>query len=73
MVDYYDYAELRKAALAEQTEQAINKLGQWFDNYGTQFWNGEYYDADNGVRIYPVYSEENEDGDAELTGYRMEE
>lgn len=73
MVDYYDYAELRKAALDERSEQAINKLGQWFDNYGAQFWNGEYYDADNGVRIYPVYSEEDENGNAELTGYRMEE
>ena len=42
-------------------------MGEWFDHYGNDYWNGEYYDADD-LRIYPVYKEVEED-EYELIGY----
>lgn len=40
-----------------------------FEQYGDQFWNGEYYDAD-GLRLFPVYVEVDED-QFEITGYEV--
>lgn len=53
---YYSYAELRAAATADTAKQIdIDTLGVWFHDYGSGYWNGEYYDADNGLRLRPVF------------------
>ena len=49
----YDYKELRAAAESGKQED-INALAEWFERYGSRYWNGEYYDAD-GIEIYPLY------------------
>jgi hypothetical protein len=60
----YDYSELRAAAFAPNaTKDDILTLYRWFELYGDMFWNGEYYDADNGIRLYPVYEENSDDFD----------
>lgn len=70
-VNYYNYAELRAAALNSGTPEAVNALGEWFDRFGDRFWNGEYYDADGGLRLFPVY-ELDEDGEvSDLIGYEL--
>lgn len=67
----YDYEELRAAALASDATQAdIDALGEWFQQHGMAHWNGEYFDADDGLRVYPVYRETAPD-EYELTGYEI--
>lgn len=66
----YEYEELRaKAIAADATPEDIENLGNWFERYGDQYWNGEYFDAD-GYRLYPVY-EYDEDDEAILKGYEF--
>lgn len=60
MANYYEYEELRKKALSGNQED-INALGEWFEQYGDRYWNGEYYNADDGMRLFPVYEEAAED------------
>ena len=67
-INRYSYAELRAAVEADANEENVNALGEWFESYGTEYWNGEYFDAD-GIKIYPIVSE---DEDYELLGYRAE-
>ena len=68
-VNYYNYKELRAAALAGDA-QAINDLGKWFEDYGTDYWNGEYFDCDEGYRLFPIYEERGED-EYETVGYEF--
>lgn len=72
-VSYYGYEELRKIALADDATQAgINRLGEWFDRYGSAYWNGEYYDAGDDVRLFPIYEPINEGEDQfEVVGYEL--
>lgn len=50
-----EYEELRAAATADDaTQEDINALGSWFESNGSAYWNGEYYDADDGIRLYPT-------------------
>ena len=71
IMGYYDYRELRAAALASNATQAdIDALGEWVHQYGQRYWNGEYFDANNGLRVYPVYRETEPD-EYELTGYEI--
>ena len=65
----YSYSELLEAAKANETPDNVNALGEWFEQYGDQFWNGECYDAD-GLRLFPVYVEVSED-QFEITGYEV--
>ena len=54
----YDYAELRAAATAPgASQEAIDDLGGWFALYGRDSWTGEYYDADDGTQLFPLYRE----------------
>lgn len=69
MAGYYDYIELREKAI-NGDQNAVNELGEWFSNYGGMYWNGEYYDADDGYRLYPIYEEVDED-DYELKGWEL--
>lgn len=65
----YSYSELLEAVKANETPDNVNALGEWFERYGDQFWNGEYYDAD-GLRLFPVYVEADED-QFEIVGYEV--
>lgn len=68
-INYYAYEDLKAAVIADSSEENVNALGEWFSNYGNDYWNGEYYDADD-FRLCPVYTEVNED-EFELTGYEI--
>ncbi len=65
----YSYSELLEAVKANETPDNVNALGEWFEQYGDRYWNGEYYDAD-GLRLFPVHVEVSED-QFEITGYEV--
>lgn len=68
---YYDYEDLRATATAPNATQAdIDALGAWFQAHGQRYWNGAYYDADDGIRVFPVYQKVGPD-DYEITGYEI--
>ena len=69
LMNRYSYSELLEAVKAKATPDNVNALGAWFEQYGDQFWNGEYYDAD-GLRLFPVYVEVSED-QFEITAYEV--
>lgn len=72
MTGYYGYEQLRAAAVSKDATQSdINALGEWFAEHGSTYWNGEYYDAGDGMRIFPIYTEPNEYGDCEIVGYEF--
>lgn len=62
----YEYAELREKALSS-TSTAEDRLAlyNWMENYAMSEWNGECFDIDDGLSLYPVYNilEETEEGD----------
>ena len=68
MVSYYDYEELKNKALEKRDKQSRMDLLEWFQCFGSEYWNGEYYLIDNEHRLYPISSpigEPDEDGDYE--------
>lgn len=65
----YSYSELFEAVKANETPDNVNALGEWFEQYGDRYWNGEFFDAD-GLRLFPVYVEVDED-QFEITGYEV--
>lgn len=68
----YDYEEIRAAAIAPgATQDEINALGDWLEQYGGTAWNGEYFDADDGIRVYPVYDWDEENDVGILKGYEI--
>ena len=71
-INYYSYKELRAAATAPGATQAdINALGEWFNRYGDRYWNGEYYDAENDLKLYPVIEWDAEIEQGTVTGYEL--
>ena len=53
----YTYDELRAAAISPTaTQEDIDAFGEWFEEFGFPYWTGEYFDADDGLRLYPIYS-----------------
>ena len=60
----YEYKELREKALSENAtkEERLNLL-EWFEKCGDERkgWNGESWDIDEGLRLYPIYKEVEED------------
>ena len=61
--DYYNYKEIRAAALKpDATFKEKERLARWFDNTGTG-WNGEEYQIDADYRMRPVYEPDPEDPD----------
>lgn len=68
----YSYKELRAAAVAVGASQdAIDALGEWMTSFGNSYWNGECFDIDDGLGLWPVYGEPDEDGDVELIRYEI--
>lgn len=66
----YSYKELLDAAVNNPTDENLSALGEWFQEYGDQYWNGECYDAD-GRDLYPIYGEEDEDGCFPVVGWEF--
>lgn len=64
---YYTYAELRKKALAaDATAQDRLALYTWMEDKCMRCWNGECFDIDEGLNLYPVYDiTYDEDGEIE--------
>ena len=53
---YYNYKELFEKATATGATRADRlALFDWFDQYSIDYWNGEYYQMDDGLRLYPIY------------------
>lgn len=71
-INCYSYAELRAAATAPgETQADIDALGEWFSRYGDRYWNGECYDADGGLSLYPVEKWDEEAVQGEIVGYEL--
>lgn len=67
----YDYEELRDKALSTTaTQEDVNALGKWFEHYGNDYWNGEYWEIDSNNSLYPIYREVSED-EFEIVGYEI--
>ena len=69
----YEYKELREKALSDTaTKKERLSLLEWFEKYGDErkAWNGESWDIDEGLRLYPIYKEVEKDSfevvDAEI-------
>lgn len=64
---YYTYQDVKKVAMSDTaTAEDRIRLYNWFDNEDIADWNGEYFDMDDGLRLYPVYEYEyDEDGEIE--------
>lgn len=71
----YSYHELRRRAVETGLREDLNALGQWFELYGTEFWNGECFDADDGLRLYRIeeahFDENGEFDYADVIGYEF--
>lgn len=68
----YEYSEFRAAALADPTAENLAALGEWLQEYGVRYWNGESWDIDGGRRLRPIYGEEpDEFGGFPLLGYEI--
>lgn len=69
---YYDYEEIKNKALKTKNFDDVLALGEWFENYGMDFWNGEYFEIDKNNRLYPLYDKLSEDEDLTLVGWTFE-
>lgn len=58
------YQELRARAVSRDAD-AEKRLDffYWMEEYDRADWNGEYFDIDNGLRMYPVYNITEDDGE----------
>lgn len=67
----YDYQELKEKALsADAKQEDINNLGEWFEQYGDKYWNGEYFSIDNNIHLYRIVKEVDEN-EWETIGYEI--
>ena len=70
-INRYSYEDLLAAAIAPAAEQDdINALGEWFESFGQQYWNGECFDAD-GRCLYRIESWDPEAEQGTVTGYEF--
>lgn len=67
----YDYEELKDTYLSIPTSENLEKLANWYENYGGDSWNGEYFDDEYIGRIFRLYSEPNEDEEFDIIGYEV--
>lgn len=62
----YNYKEIRAQALSPTATASERKeLVYWFQQFANGcYWNGECFDMDEGLSLYPVYKEVlDEDGE----------
>lgn len=67
----YDYQELRAKAIENPTFENLEALADWLSNYDMNSWNGEFWDIDDGQRLYPVYGDEDENGCFPIVNYEI--
>lgn len=68
----YKYEELRAAAVTNSTEENLTALGEWLQQYGDRYWNGEEWNIDEGYRLRPVFTQEpDEYGSFSTIGYEL--
>lgn len=66
----YKYEELREASIKNPTDENLAALGEWLQQYGDRYWNGEEWDIDEGRLLRPVYGQgPDEYGSVPLVGY----
>ena len=54
-IKYTDYDLLRRRVIANPTSiRNMTDLALWFELFGIDFWNGEYWDAD-GYSLRPIF------------------
>ena len=66
-VTYYSYQELAEAALYDPTPDNLNALGEWFERYGSTFWNGEFFIIDEDHRLFRIWDDDHEN----IIGYEL--
>lgn len=68
----YDYKELLAKAKETGNFEDLENLASWFFNYGADFWNGESWELEEGERLFPIYSEEeDENGGFPIVAYEI--
>lgn len=71
MSNYYDYKELREQAINNPTDENLDSLGSWCEQFGDDSWNGEYFDLEDGHKLYRI-EKQAEDAN-EIIGYSLDE
>ena len=69
----YMYAELREKAISpEATQEDLSNLAEWLDRCADSKtdWNGECWDIEDGLSLYPLYAEIGQD-EYEIVGYEI--
>lgn len=70
--EYYNYRDLLAAVDENETPETLSALGEWFSQYGDEYWNGECWDIDGNRRLYPIYAPLDEECEQwEITGYEI--
>lgn len=57
-----------------ETPENLWLLGRWFEQYGYNFWNGEYFYTEktfNGRNLYPIYEYHAEYCSSCIVGYEL--
>lgn len=69
----YDYQELRAKAIENPTFENLEALADWLDyyDYNRKSWNGEFWDIGDGLRLYPIYGDEDENGCFPIVNYEI--
>ena len=67
----YRYNDYMNAVKENPTEKNLAKLGEWFEEYGQRFWNGETYDLEDGSRLRPVQIPDVIDDDGTVLQWRV--
>lgn len=73
-VEYEYYRDLEAAALHIGRDKDLEALGEWFERFGSPFWNGECYKIDSTHDLYPIMEPDDEDepdGDYHITGWEV--
>lgn len=67
----YSYSDiLAKAEVEGASSVDVNALGEWFEDYGYTYWNGECFEC-GGLRVYRIYGKPNKWGDYPIIGYEF--
>ena len=59
--------ELLAEALNDPAPDNLNALGEWFERYGSTFWNGEFFMIDEDHRLFRIWDDDHEN----IIGYEL--
>lgn len=67
----YDFNELVEAVKSSPDYNSVFALANWYEQYGNQCWNGEYYDVPElNTKLMPIYSHQpNENKGYDIVGW----